>query len=246
MRPSTIVFVLLAICSAALFVGLGLWQLDRRTERRARNAIIAERMLSAPVTLANLDGDTSKSHYRRVRVTGHPDFDRDIALTLRGNLGSPGVDILTPVRIAGSDSAILVNRGWIYSPDGMTADLSKWREPDTTFSGYVEEFETGTSRDSVRLNGIRRTNYAAIARVLPYPIRTFYVVATTDSTPANTTGVVRLKPPVLNEGPHLSYAIQWFSFATIAVVGAGIVAARSMQLVPRSASDEGSPTGVQQ
>jgi surfeit locus 1 family protein len=229
MRRSTILFILLAFCGAALFVSLGLWQLDRRTQRRARNAIIAVRVRTAPVTLARLSGDTSATHYRRVRVSGQPDFDRDIALTLRGNMGSPGVDILTPVRISGSDSAILVNRGWIYSPDGMTADLSKWREPDTTFSGYVEEFETGTGRDSIRLNGIRRMDYAAIARVLPYPIRKFYVVATTDSTPANTTGVVRLKPPVLDDGPHLSYAFQWFSFATLAVVGAGFVAARSLR-----------------
>lgn len=229
MRRSTVLFVFFALCGAALFVKLGLWQLDRRTQRRARNAIVAARIRSAPVTLDRLGGDTSLTHYRRVRVTGHPDFDRDLALTLRGNMGSPGVDILTPVRTPGNDSAILVNRGWIYSPDGMTADLSKWREADTTFSGYVEEFEGGGGRDSVRLNGIRRMNYAAIARVLPYPIRTFYMVATIDSTPTNTTGVVRLKPPVLDEGPHLSYAFQWFSFATIAVVGAGIVAARSMR-----------------
>ncbi len=227
MRRSTVLFVLLAFCGAAAFAGLGFWQLDRRTQRRARNAIIAGRRQTAPVTLANLGGDTSITHYRRVRVSGHPDFDRDIALTLRGNMGSPGVDILTPMRVAGNDSAILVNRGWIYSPDGMTADLSKWREPDTTFSGYVEEFEAGTGRDSVRLNGIRRMNYAAIARVLPYPIRTFYIVATSDSTPSNTTGVVRLKAPVLDDGPHLSYAFQWFSFATIAVVGAGIIIRRN-------------------
>jgi cytochrome oxidase assembly protein ShyY1 len=32
---------------------------------------------------------------------------------------------------------------------------------------------------------------------------------------------------VLDDGPHLSYAIQWFAFATIAVVGAGIVVART-------------------
>ena len=227
MRRSTILFVFLALCSAAAFARLGFWQLDRRTQRRTRNAVIAERVRNAPVMLAKVDGDTSAAHYRRVRVSGHPDFDRDIALTLRGNAGSPGVDILTPIRIAGSDSAVLVNRGWIYSPDGMTADLSKWREPDTTFSGYVEEFEAGTGRDSVRLNGIRRMNYAAIARVLPYPIRTFYVVATSDAAPTITTGVVRLKPPPLDEGPHLSYAFQWFGFATIAVIGAGVVAARS-------------------
>src|SRR5512140_896729 len=139
MRRSTILFVLIAIGAAALFVSLGRWQLDRRDQRRARNLVIAGRMRSAPVMLAELGGDTSATRYRRVRVVGHPDFDRDLALTLRGNQGSPGVDILTPVQTAGNDSAILVNRGWVYSPDGMTADLSKWRESDSTFDGYVEE-----------------------------------------------------------------------------------------------------------
>ena len=228
MRWSTILFVFIAVCAAALFVALGFWQLDRRGQRRTRNAIIASRLQSAPVALGLVSGDTATSHYRRVRVSGQPDFDRDLALTLRGNRGSPGVDILTPVRIAGSDSMLLVNRGWVYSPDGMTADLSRWREPDTAYSGYVEEFETGTG-DSIRRNGIRRVDYAAIARVLPYPIRKFYIVATLDSGQLPTRGVVRLKPPALDAGPHLSYAIQWFAFAATAVVGAGIVAARSLQ-----------------
>jgi surfeit locus 1 family protein len=229
MRRSTILFAFFAVCAAALFVALGLWQLDRRTQRRARNAIIAERVRAAPVSIDHLTGDTASIHYRRVHVSGQPDFDRDLALTLRSNAGSPGVDILTPMRVAGNDSAILVNRGWVYSPDGMTADLSKWRESDTTFSGYVEEFENGTAGDSVRLNGIRRMNHPAIARVMPYPIRNFYVVATRDSTPLNTTGVVRLRSPVLNDGPHLSYAIQWFAFGAIALAGGAVVVARSMQ-----------------
>jgi surfeit locus 1 family protein len=239
MRWSTVLFVLLAVAAAALFVSLGLWQLDRRDQRRARNARIAERMRSAPVELARLGGDTAANHYRRVRVSGHPDFDRDFALTLRGRNGSPGVDVITPLLRAGDDSAILVNRGWIYSPDGMTADLSKARESDSTFAGYVEEFDNGGG-DSVRLNGIRRMNYRGIARVLPYPIRQFYIVATTDSAPVSGASVVRLNPPVLDGGPHLSYAVQWFSFAAIALIGGGIVAARSMQTAPTSVSDEGS------
>lgn len=227
MRWSTILFVLIAISCAALFVALGFWQLDRRGQRRARNAIVAAQMQTAAVGLGDLAGDTAANHYRRVRLSGHPDFDRDIALTLRGHAGSPGVDILTPVRLAGGDSAILVNRGWIYSPDGMTADLSRWRETDTTYTGYVEEFEPGSAGDSVRANGIRRMNYAALSRVLPYPIRTFYVVATASAFPMDSAHVMRLGPPPLDEGPHLSYAVQWFSFAAIAIVGAGVVVART-------------------
>jgi cytochrome oxidase assembly protein ShyY1 len=37
---------------------------------------------------------------------------------------------------------------------------------------------------------------------------------------------VRLEVPALDEGPHLSYAIQWFFFAAVAVVGAGYVVAQ--------------------
>jgi surfeit locus 1 family protein len=227
MRRSTVLFVVLAIGAAALFIRLGVWQLDRRHQRRARNQVIAERMVSAPTMLTGVGVDTPQNHYRRVRVSGHPDFDRDLALTLRGNRGSPGVDVVTPLLIGGSDSAVLVNRGWIYSPDGMTADLSRTRETDSTFDGYIEEFDNTGRRDSVRLNGIRRMDYAAIARVLPYPIRQFYVVATADTASANRAGIARLKPPVLDDGPHLSYAFQWFSFAAIALIGAVVVTARN-------------------
>jgi cytochrome oxidase assembly protein ShyY1 len=33
--------------------------------------------------------------------------------------------------------------------------------------------------------------------------------------------------PALDDGPHLSYALQWFAFALIGVVGAGVVAVRA-------------------
>jgi Uncharacterized conserved protein len=240
MRRSTILFAMFAVAAAALFIRLGVWQLDRRRQRQARNAIIAARIRSAPVVISAAPIDTIESHFRRVKVDGHPDFDRDLALTLRGNAGSPGVDVITPVLIAGSDSAVLVNRGWIYSPDGMTADLSKTREADSTFGGYIEEFDNGEATDSVRLNGIRRMNYGAIARVLPYPIRKFYVVATADSASAGSAGVARLKPPLLDEGPHLSYAFQWFSFAAIALIGAAIVSTRAAATGRRESSGQAS------
>jgi surfeit locus 1 family protein len=30
---------------------------------------------------------------------------------------------------------------------------------------------------------------------------------------------MRVPPPPLGDGPHLSYALQWFAFATVALVG---------------------------
>lgn len=232
MRPSTIAFIVVALALAAVCVRLGFWQLDRLELRRASNAMIEARGTGPVAPVATIAGDTSQTRFRRVTVSGVPDYEREIILTHRGNNGAPGVDLITPVRIPGQDSAVLVNRGWIYSPDGMTADLTRWRERDSTFTGYIDSFESAASGDSVRGGGIRKMDYAAIAGTLPYPVRAFYVVAlgdtvrTTDSLAAGR--MLRLQPPRLGEGNHLSYAFQWFGFALIATVGASIVAARSM------------------
>ena len=224
--------LVIAVAVAAGCVRLGLWQLDRRQQRITMNTRIASRMSAPPVSVASV-ADTAQSRFATVTISGALDYDNEVVLTHRGHDGAPGVDVLTPIRVAGQDSAVLVNRGWVYSPDGMTIELHRWRDSATSFTGYVETFASAPN-DSVRQGGVRRASYEAIARAIPYPIRKFYVVALGDSAAGPASGpatprIVRLERPKLDEGPHLSYAFQWFGFATIAVIGAGIVAARSMQ-----------------
>jgi surfeit locus 1 family protein len=133
------------------------------------------------------------------------------------------VNFLTPVRIAGRDTAVIVNRGWVYSPDGSTVDEGKWRDTSSTFTGYVEELPSvvGSSYES-RPRVIARLSFGAVTKALPYPVAPFYVVALGDSVIAPDR-LARLTVPPLDEGPHLNYAIQWFAFALIALVGAGVV-----------------------
>jgi surfeit locus 1 family protein len=233
-KRSTILFLFIALCLAAGCVRLGIWQLDRRKQRLAMNARIESRMSGPALPVANVDRDTTKSRFATVIVSGVPDYEHEVVLTHRGHNGSPGVDVLTPVRIPGQDTAVLVNRGWVYSPDGMFIELHRWRDTANTFTGYVDSFRSGPG-DSLLDGRIRHASFEAIARAMPYPIQPFYVVALTpagaDSSSA-TPRIIRLDAPKLDEGPHLSYAFQWFGFATIALIGAGIVAARSMQKGP--------------
>ena len=85
-----------------------------------------------------------------------------------------------------------------------------------------------TSHASERPNLLRRLDHKALIGALPYPVAPVFLVATApDSSKPPTQRVVRLGLPVLDEGPHLGYAFQWFSFAAIAIVGAGLVAHRS-------------------
>lgn len=216
-------FVTIAVVCAAIFVRLGIWQLHRRQERRARNALVLSRLNEPASDVESLPRDTTAIRFRRVRVTGTPDYEHELVYAARSYRGSPGVELMTPVRVPGHDTAVLVNRGWVYSPDGATVDRAKWRERDTTFSGYVEELpSTGGSMYADRPDVIARLGYNAVAKALPYPIVPFYVVMLGDSTIAPDR-LARLTVPPLDEGPHLNYAIQWFGFALVALVGAGYV-----------------------
>jgi surfeit locus 1 family protein len=211
---------ILAISFAAVSVSLGFWQLRRLAERRAANTLLASRRFAAEVPLDSVPLDTAAAHFRRVRVSGVYDYPNEIVLTLRGRNGSPGVNLVTPIRRAGHDTAVLVNRGWIYSPDGVTADTRHWRERDSVdASGFVEVFPTKGPFDKpsqARPRSMRRLDRSALMKMLPYPIADYYVVLT-DSARAG--GPPRVEPASLDEGPHRNYAIQWFFFAAISIIG---------------------------
>jgi len=202
------------------------------------NAVVRAHLAAPPVDFAALPHDTVQARYRRARVTGTPDYDHEIVLAGRSREGSPGVDIVTPVRIPGSAAAVLVVRGWVYSPDAYRVDLSRWHDRDTAFVGYVQRIAS-TPNSSVqaetnaRSRMVQHLDSVSVARLVPYPVARFYLVALEDSSTFGSrrdsaqSRIARLAPPPIDEGPHLGYAIQWFSFAIIAVVGTGIIAVRT-------------------
>jgi len=216
-----LVLSILAISFAALSISLGFWQLRRLSERRTANALLASRRFAPEVPLDSVPSDTAMAHFRRVRVRGAYDYGNEMVLTLRGRNGSPGVNILTPIRRVGSDTAVLVNRGWVYSPDGMTVDTKRWREGDSVdANGFVEVFPTRgpfAAPNPARPRSMRRLDRAGMRHLFPYPIANYYAVLT-DSARSGS-GPPRVEPAPLDEGPHRNYAIQWFSFAAISIVG---------------------------
>ena len=229
MRRGTIVFLVVAAIVAAVCVRLGIWQLGRLGERRAANALVSARLDSAVVDVRRLPADTGLARYRRVTARGTYDFDNEIVLSGRSRAGSPGVNLLTPLRLPGTDTAVLVNRGWVYSPSARDVEREKWREPAAAeVTGFVATFidpTTGVTIVSGQPRTIRWLDPRTIDSLVPYPVRPFYVVTTDTGRAIATDGVpARLAPPPLDEGNHLSYAFQWFSFAAIFLGGAGVLA----------------------
>ena len=220
-------FLALAVVASAVFVRFGVWQLTRLRERQARNAVVEARQRSAAVPVAALPRDPDEVRYRGATVEGRLDYEHELVATNRTRRGSPGVELITPVRVRGSDTAILVNRGWVYAPDGATVDRMRWREGDSArLTGYVELYapDAGVTASAADPRIVRRISRPEVASKVPYPVAPYYLVAT--GGPVSTTHPVRREIPVLDDGPHRSYAVQWFFFAAIALGGAGAVAWR--------------------
>ena len=219
-RVQTISFGGLIVVVAGVSLALGVWQLDRLAQRRATNSE-TERARSAPVV--NLAaGHPEDLDQRRVVATG--EFDRDRLFVLRGrpHRGSPGVQLVVPLRLTESDTAVLVNLGFVPAADAVHFDPASIDiPPRDSVVGLAQAIplDPGWARPVASRGDTtwRQIELTAVSERLPYPILPVII----GRTPGNSaSGYPRaLAPAPLDDGPHLSYAIQWFSFAVIALVG---------------------------
>jgi surfeit locus 1 family protein len=230
-RTRIVFFMLFSLAVSLGCMRLGFWQLERLRSRRAQNAQVLARLAEAPVPLEHLPRN-STVRFRRVTTTGTYDFANEFVLTTRTRNGAPGVHIITPLRRPGTDTAVLVNRGWAYTPDGMTVDLNVFREDSTAIiDGFVEDFSLAlgaVSTASVE-RALRRLDRDSISARLPYPLAAVVLIQQKDSgefTAVDRGTPVRVQPPRLDEGSHRSYAIQWFGFAVVGIAGSLVVLQR--------------------
>jgi surfeit locus 1 family protein len=233
----TLFFAIFALAVSLACLRLGFWQVSRLRERQDRNARTMGRLNAPVTTLEALARDTA-ARFRRVSFTGRYDFEREMVLTARSRMGSPGVHILTPLRVDSAGPAVLVNRGWVYSPDGMRVDLARWRESEEArVEGFVEEFTgmPGPVSTPSFDRAVRRLNRDSLEARLPYALAPLVVVQQADSGVAAAAArgtPVRADPPPLSEGSHRAYAVQWFGFALVGVLGTVLVVARDRRRAP--------------
>ena len=205
-------------------VRLGFWQLGRLRERRVENAA-ARAARSAPIML--LTGEVLDSNLlnRRIRALGRYDHAHDIVVRGQVYRGVPGVEIVTPLVLEGAlNTAVLVNRGFVPAPDAVTVDPTVVQEPGRRqVEGIALPVDTAGGAPLRRGASVTwaRLDRDALESRLPYRVYPFYIRQAPDS---GRSFPRRLDPPALNDGPHLNYAIQWFAFAGLAVIFAGIMA----------------------
>lgn len=215
MRALTVTVV--ALVTATICVRLGIWQLDRLEQRRAYNKVFESQLAMPPVELGVAKFDDSL-RFRRAAATGVFDFERQVVLVARSRNGIPGVNIVTPLLI-GDTQAVLVERGWVPSPDARSVNLEALWEPDTTTAiGVLVAVEERSYPGKGWPLYLRRANPADLQSSYPYRLAPL-VLRRLEKPTVAAEQLREIRIPELSNGPHLSYAIQWFSFAAIAVVG---------------------------
>lgn len=223
---------LLALVLIVLFVNLGAWQLRRLDARTTLNELVESRTAAAPVALHDALQDAGEvPEYTMVRLRGTFAAEHEVLLRGRSLDGRPGFNLLTPLLLAaeapGLDgAAVLVERGWVpydhdsvpvvdaAPPAGVVEVVGRLRAPSSSPGGLAP-------RDPAE--GVLVQSYYVdverLQRQMPFTLVPAYVTATAVTPPHPGALPLELPPDDLSDGPHLGYAIQWFAFALVGIVG---------------------------
>ena len=217
----TVVFAV--VCSL-----LGVWQFARRAEARAEISRIDANYDAIPVpvtdALPELTSFSKKQKWTPVLLEGRYLVSEQLLVRNRPYGGQPGFEVLTPL-LLDDGRVFIVDRGWV--PTGSFHDA-----PDTvpgpptgrvTVTAHLKASEpTIAGRTMITGSGeVPTIDLPQIAEIVSRPLYTSAYGLVASESPAVTPMPAPSLRPLRDEGPHLSYALQWYLFAILGFVGLG-------------------------
>jgi cytochrome oxidase assembly protein ShyY1 len=218
-------FAVFVVLLAAVCTRLGFWQMHKLDLRLDRNAVITKHFDAAPVDLGSVlpEGEEvdRSTEWTRVTATGTYDLEHQLTVKFTTRDGAPGVDVVTPFVMA-DGSAVLVDRGWFATDNNVSRpDVPEPPGGNVEIMGWLRQ-DSGAGGNAVRPSDgqIRAISSEALADFVPYELADGYVNLQ-EQTPEPATPLAAEPQPELGQGPHFFYALQWWFFALLAVVGYG-------------------------
>jgi cytochrome oxidase assembly protein ShyY1 len=241
-RPRWIGFHLLVIVVIVTMVNLGFWQLRRLDERKAFNAQVASRIAEAPAPLDDVltvGTDPHSVEWRSVTATGTYLPAEQFLVVNRSQDGIGGTMVVTPLQLA-DGRLLLVERGFqpglsepAAAPSGTVQIVGRLRPSEERHTGQLSDPKTGELKEAQRLDIPRLT-----AQLPAKPVPMY--VELTASRPAEPTPYpAPVTLPELTDGPHLSYAVQWFTFSVAVIVGWVLAVRKSLNARRRGGPPRG-------
>jgi surfeit locus 1 family protein len=227
-HPRGLSFGVFTLAMVAIFVGLGLWQLQRRTEKHALIAALSERLAAMPEPLPQPSRwaalTPASDEFRRVRFSATyaqmPDaMVYSSGSVVREDISGPGTWAFLPTRSSRGES-VVVNAGFVQNTlqdrsfqDRAVARLTK--DAPVELTGYIRFPEqagllTPAENTVNRLWFVR--DHLAMARRLGWgEVAPFYIDL---EQPVPENGIPKPGPLTVHlKDDHLQYAITWFTLA---------------------------------
>ncbi len=235
LRPRWIAFTVVVITAIVVMINLGFWQLRRLDERREFNDAVAARIDEPAVPLEELiatdaevgDDELAAVEWRPVEASGRYLPDEELRVVNRSQGGRAGDNIVTPL-LLDDGRVLLVARGFVP----IDSDSPPVPAGDVEIEGRLRRSEarrTGALSDAGEgdLTVAQRVDIPRLADQLPGAVVPMYVELT-NSDPAQLGDLPEpIAEPSLDEGPHLSYAVQWFIFSALVALGWVLAVRRS-------------------
>jgi cytochrome oxidase assembly protein ShyY1 len=231
LRPKWIGFHVLVVAGIVALVSLGFWQLRRLDERRDFNTRVEARTELPPTPLDEVlaSGLPDEIEWRTVTVTGRYLPDEQFVVVNRSQGGRAGENVATPLDL-GDGRTLIVNRGFVPltidappAPVGAVDVVGRVRQSQTRRTGQLSDPTEG------ELTEVQRLDIPRLEPQLPGDVVPVYVDLLA-SQPAEAPGLPDpVQRPPLGEGPHLSYAVQWFIFSVCVAIGWVLAVRRSIR-----------------
>lgn len=229
LRPKWIGFHLLVVAGIVAMINLGFWQLRRLDQRRDFNSEVEARTELPPEPLADVlaSGPPDEIEWRIVTFAGRYLADEQFLVVNRSQNGRAGENVVTPMELD-DGRTLIVNRGFVPlsvdvppAPNGVVEAEGRIRRSQERRTGQLSDPGDG------ELTEVQRIDIPRLAPQLPGEVVPVYVDLLA-SDPAEVAGLPEpVVLPPLGEGPHLSYAVQWFIFSLCVAVGWVLAVRRS-------------------
>ena len=208
----------------ALGVSLGQWQDQRAAGKLAVQSKLAERATQAPLVLGPTLLSREDVQFRPVSAAGEFVANWPLFLDNRPQQGKVGFYLLMPFKIAGSNTHVLVARGWLPRYTGEHDRLPEFSTPQGTVivtgiakSGMGKVMQLGdpaTVKPEAILQNLTPDQFADASKLTVQP---FFIEQT--GPPGEGDNLVRDWPaPTLGVDKHKGYAFQWYALAAMALI----------------------------
>lgn len=232
--------LLCVLLTTATFVRLGLWQLGRAEEKLAAQAELEQQQRLNPLPLENLAPDQLRADNPdladlHVSLYGSYDNDRTILVLAQFFDDQIGYEVVTPFRLLSEGHLVLVSRGWttgILPPNTPPQLRPAQGTLQVTAQIYLPDPDNRVIPSQIDASQwplrVRAVEMDVLAELLGEPLFP-YVVRLTPDQP----GVLVRHWPAVNAeiNNHLSYALQWFTFAVIILIVAFLLSSNLLQLM---------------